>query len=517
MDAEELLLNYQSGKRDFTAILLCEANLSRANLSRANLTRAILSVTNFSGANLSEVNLSGAKLNVSKLSGAVLTGANLDEAVLNVANLIRADLSNASLIDSSLIRAELMRADLSDANLTRSNLNEADLREATLRRTDLKQANLSGANLSEASLILGDLEEANLTRSKLTRADLRGANLRNAELRQAELDGANLSGANLSGANLRWANLSGADLSGANLESAQLSGASLRGANLSGANLLNSTAIHADLTQANLIESDCTEADLRGSALTGSKLYGVSRFSLMADEITCDWIDLSPEGDGSQIRYFSPQEANRFFNIESPTVQIRINAPLDPDTHCVLATIYRHIIRHHPFIKQTPSIDVGSRRTVLSFRIEEEEQLFLTAYVAILPFSDATSTRNSILESLRMLNPDNSAQMGVRLSNQIVQFGVGTIQKIGHLNDSMLSEKWRSELGECDRFFNSPTQTILSNLVTEYLTIHNNPEFGRNLNYIPELTSFAGLKSEQYRQLAMPTPEQVIDFVASFY
>jgi len=517
MDAEELLLNYQSGKRDFPAILLCEANLSRVNLSRANLTRAILSVTNFSGANLSEVNLSQAKLNVSKLSGAVLSGANLDEAVLNVANLIRADLSNASLVGSSLIRAELMRADLSDANLTRSNLTEADLREATLRRSDLIQANLSGANLSETSLILGDLEGANLTRAKLTRADLRGANLRNAELRQAELEGANLRGANLGGVNLRWANLSGADLSGANLEAAQLSGASLRGADLSGANLLNATAIHADLTQANLIESDWTEADLRGSALTGSKVYGVSRFSLMADEITCDWIDLSPGGDGSQIRHFSPQEAYRFFNIESPTVQIRIDAPLDPDAHCLLAAIYRQIVRRHPFIKQPPSIDVGSRRTVLSFRIEEEEQLFLTAYVAIEPFSDATSTRTSIRESLRMLNPDNSSQMGVRLSNQIVQFGVDMIRKIGHLDDEVLSEKLRSEVGECDRFFNSPTQTILSNLATEYLTIHNHPGFGRNLNDIPGAIGVSGLKPEQYRQLAMPTPEQAIAFVASFY
>lgn len=515
MDAEELLLEYQSGKRDFNSIILCEANLSRVNLSHADFTEAILSVTNFSGANLSEVNLSRAKLNVSKLSGAILQGSNLNQAVLNVANLIRADLSQANLTDASLIRAELMRAELSEAIMSGTNLSEADLREATLRHADLKEANLSGANLSEACLILSDLERANLTRAHLTRADLRGVNLRNAELRQAELDGADLRGANLSGANLRWANLSGANLSGANLEATQLSGASLRGANLSQASLLSSVAIHADLTQANLIECDWTDADLRGSALTGTKLYGVSRFSLIADEITCDWIDVSPNGDGSEIRRFSAQEAHRFFNVESPTVQIRINSPLDPDTHCVLAAIYRQIIQHYPFIKSPPSIDIDSRRTVLSFRIDNEEELFLTAYVVILPFADVTNTRECILESLRLLTLENSSEMGVRLSNQVVQFAVEMIKKIRRLEDTLLSDKLHKEMGKCQQFFNCPTQTILSNLASEYLAIHSHPEFGRSFSNIPGLMDLSQIKPEKYRQMAMANQDIFTIFVAS--
>ncbi|CDM94951.1 MAG: pentapeptide repeat-containing protein [Limnospira sp. PMC 1279.21] len=516
MDAEELLLEYQSGNRDFSAILLCEANLSRVNLSQANFTEAVLSVTNFSGANLTGVNLTRAKLNVSKLSGAILQGANLNEAVLNVANLIRADLSQANLVDASLIRAELMRAELSEAIVNGANLTEADLREATLRHADLQQTNLSGANLSEACLILSNLERSNLTRADLTRADLRGVNLRNAELRQAELNGADLRGANLSGANLRWANLSGANLSGANLEATQLSGASLRGANLSGASLLNCSAIHADLTQANLIDCDWTDANLRGSALTGTKLYGLSRFSLIADEITCDWIDLSPNGDGSKIQRFSSQQAHQFFNVESPTVQIRINAPLDPDTHCILASIYRQIIQHYPFIKSPPSIDIGSRRTLLSFRIDDEEQLFLTAYVVILPFADVAKTRECILESLRMLTLENSSQMGVRLSNQVIQFGIDIIKKISRLEDHLLSEKLQEEIDGNHPFFHHPTQTILSNLVGEYLAIHSHPEFGRKFSHIPGLMDLSKITPEKYRQMAMATPDIFTSFVASF-
>ncbi|MDP8932873.1 MAG: pentapeptide repeat-containing protein, partial [Cyanobacteriota bacterium] len=43
MDAEELITKYVAGERDFTAILLCEANLSRIDLSGANFSEAILS------------------------------------------------------------------------------------------------------------------------------------------------------------------------------------------------------------------------------------------------------------------------------------------------------------------------------------------------------------------------------------------------------------------------------------------------------------------------------------------
>ncbi|MEA5539178.1 pentapeptide repeat-containing protein [Limnoraphis robusta Tam1] len=513
MNAEELIQSYQSGARDFSAILLCEANLSRAVLSGANFSQAVLSITNLSGANLSEANLSRAKLNVAKLSGANLSQANLNGAVLNVANLIRADLSHATLINASLIRSELIRADLSYAILTSANLSEADLREATLRQVDLRQANLNNANLRDAVLIASNLEGTSLHAADLSRADLRGANLVNAELRQVNLSQANLSGANLKGANLRWADLNGADLRGANLEQARLSGASLYGADLSHASLLYTNLIHADLTQANLTGADWTGADLTGAALTGAKLYDVSRFEVKADEITCDWVDVSPNGDGSQVLRFSAQEAYQFFNATSPMVEISIDAALDADAHCALADAYRYIFRHSPMINRPPSIEVSSRRTTLSFRIERDEQLFPTAYVVILPFQDAVPTQQSIRNLVQMLGSENFISLSVRHSHQIGKLVSEIKQQLDQISDLKLRSQSLSQPESTQAFFASPTRTTLRNFHNRTLKIHSHPQFGRSLLNVPELINSSGYSQEKYFEMMAPSLENLADFL----
>ncbi|MEG4403932.1 pentapeptide repeat-containing protein [Microcoleus vaginatus GB2-A3] len=516
MDAQELITKYAAGERDFTAILLCEANLSRIDLSGANFSEAILSLTNMSGTNLSNANMRKAKLNVARLSGANLYKANLSGAILNVANLIRADLREAQLVEATMIRSELIRADLSSANLTGANLSEADLREATLREANLEQADLSGAHLRGASLIAANLERANLHRADLSRADLRGVNLCNAELRQANLSQANLSGADLRGANLRWADLSGANLSGADLDEARLSGANLYGANLSNVNLLNATLVHADLTQANLIHADWVGADLTGAALTGAKIYAVSRFDVKADDITCDWVDLSPNGDRSHIQRFTPEESQRFFNATPPTVQIIVDRPLDPDANFVLAATYRQIARQYPALSHPPSIEVNSRRTIISFKIEQDEQLFPTAFVAILPFSDAAFTQKNLITLIKMIQPQSGNNLGVRVSNMVVQLNVAltkAMRKIGEMKIQPI----RLDREPMSSFFQSPTQTVLANSSAETLMIHYHPDFGRNLTNLPGVnkTSISpGIKAQRF---TTPPLNTVIEFVKSFY
>jgi uncharacterized protein YjbI with pentapeptide repeats len=516
MDADELLLKYKSGTRDFTGILLCEANLSRANLSHANLSQAILSITNLSGANLSEVNFSQAKLNVARLSGANLTRARLDDAILNVANLIRADLREASLINASLIRAELMRSDLSHGLLMGANLSEADLREATLRQANLEQVNLNGANLTDAILIGSNLERASLHRACLTKADLRGVNLSNGELRQVNLSKANLSGADLRGANLRWADLNGANLSGANLEQARLSGASLCGANLSGANLMNAVLIHADLTQANLINSDCTGADLTGSSLTGAKLYGVSRFDLKAEEITCDWIDLSPLGDSNQIQTFSPKEANKFFNATFPTVEISVDTRLGFEAHTILAKIYHYLQQQSSLLTQPPTLEVNSRRTVISFKIESNEQLFNVAYVAILPFRDADVTQKAIESAIKQLTPDNCGHFPVQLSNRIVQLGVEISQQIRLLSDIKLPQSLPAEIETSTPFFFSPTRTLLRSSSHQNLILHSHAYFGRSLGCASESSESSESLNNPYLNPKPLDTESILNFIRGF-
>jgi len=54
--------------------------------------------------------------------------------------------------------------------------------------------------------------------------------------------------------------------------------------------------------KANLIQSDWVGADLSGATLTGAKLYNVHRFSLKAEDLKCEWIDLSPHFDDLSSR-----------------------------------------------------------------------------------------------------------------------------------------------------------------------------------------------------------------------
>ena len=516
MEGEELLQKYANGNRDFTGIVLCEVNLNRANLAQSNFTRAILSLTNLSGANLSGSDLSQAKLNVARLSSTNLAGAKLNGAILNVANMIRADLSNAELIDATLIRAELIRADLSYANLTGANLTEADLREATLRQAKLELADLSGARLRGSNLKFANLESANLQRTDLSRADLRGASLINAELRQANLSQANLSGADLRGANLRWADLSGANLTGADLDDARLSGANLYGANLNHANLLNAVLVHADLTQANLIQADWAGAELTGASLTGAKLYGVSRFGLKAKDITCDWVDVSPNGDRSQVLCFTPEESQQFFNATPPNVQIIVDRPLEPDSFVALASTYRHISQQYPSINLPPNIEVNHRRTIISFRLENDWELFTTAYVVIIPFKDASVSQKNLVKTIGRIQNKKNNNLDIRTANKVTKIGVALKKIIDDFQDLKNQNKAEIFFSK-DIFFQGNTKIQIANSSGQKLTVYQHQDFGRNLVNLAEIHSGSPkLLSLPNQLVALPPLNEAVNFIKSF-
>lgn len=514
MTLKELLEKYAAGERDFGGIMLSEANLSRINLSGANLSQAILSIANLSGANLSGANLSYAKMNVTRLSGANLVRANLEGAILNVANMIRANLSGANLKDAALIRAEMIRANLSNAKLTGANLNAADLRESTLRQVDLTGANLNEADLRGSSLIAAILLNANLIGTDFSKADLTGADLSHAELRHARLHRANLSGASLRGANLRWADLSGANLRWADLSEAKLSGANLIGADLSCANLLNTSFVHADLTQTNLIRADWEGADLSGAILTGAKLYGVARFNLTTEGMSCDWLDLSPNGDHSQIARFNSENFEKFFNQTPPMVQLVVDTPISSDAHRVLAGIYHQLSQQYPEMSQPPSIDVGYRRTVLTFRVDSDELLLPTAYVAVLPFQDAAETQKTLVNLVRSLQSSSPDLSGVKAANQAAKLSVATIQSLRKVSGLTCPEmEGHSEL----EFFQAPTQTMVANSSDLGLTIYSNPMFGKRFFNAAELGIPLSALSSQRAQVVLPSAEEILRFIQGFY
>jgi len=517
MDEEEVLNRYEAGERDFMGILLTEANLSGVNLSEANFSGANLCVANLSGANLQGADLSKAKLNVARLSGCNLTKANFNRAILNVANLVRADLSGASLIQTGLIRAELIRAQLSNANLSRANLTGADLREATLRQANLSGANLSEVDLRGTSMIAANLEGANLHGTDLGRADLSGSDLRDADLRHANLSRANLSGANLSGANLRWVDLSGTNLSWADLSEAKLSGTNLIGADLSNANLVNCSLVHADLTQSNLIQVEWSGADLSGATLTGAKLHGVSRFGLKTDGMSCEWVDLSPDGDHTQVYHFTPDEFKQFFNPTPPTVSIIVDAQLDHAATFVLSAFYYQIAGQYPGMHQPPSIRVGYRRTTLIFRLDRDEELLPIAYLAILPFKDSTATQRNITEVMEIIrSPDMEDYLTIRDRKRIKQISKALSQVMSRVVRVKVGGDLPNPPGS-EEFFSMPTQVSLTNSSDQSLNIYYHPSFGKRLLNSAAYFQASETATMKMQQLSVPTAEVVADFIRGFY
>ncbi|MGB3401366.1 MAG: pentapeptide repeat-containing protein [Microcoleaceae cyanobacterium] len=503
-----IVKKYQDGERNFTGINLNEANLSRVKLSSANLSDASLSVANLSSADLSGSNLSRANLNVARLSSANLTGAILNRATLNVANLVRADLTSASLVEALIIRSELIRAKLAKANFSRANLNGADLRESRMGQANFSRANLTGANLRGVFGVNVNLERADLRQACLVKADLPKADLNRAELRQANLTYANLSGADLSGANLRWADLRGANLSGADLSEANLSGANLSGANLSRANLLKASLVHTDLTQTNLIKADWMGADISGATLTGAKLYNVLRFNLKAEEITCEWVDLSANGDHSQIYKFDSESLNKFFNQALPTVRLTIDAPLTQDANLALATIYHKIAQDHSILRHPPSIEIDSRRTTLTFQVNRETCLFTIGFLSVFPFEDAAQTQKNLINLMRQIQDQTTTQ---KARTQVL----GTMAEVvAKANEIKQIVRATLNLYHC-KFFESPTQTVLRNSSQKELVIYRHNSFGRRLkgSYLPKSEDNSNRQSTNTTQ---PSLTQALSFIDSF-
>lgn len=516
MQAEDLLKKYAAGERDFSGVDLTEANLSRANLSGVNFSNAILSIANLSGTNLSEANLTGAKLNVARMSGANLTKAKLNGAILNVANLVRANLSGAELIQATLIRSELVRAELSRANLSEANLSGADLREAKLRQVNLSGSNLSEADMRGTNLAGSSLERATLSGTDLSRSELSGADLSEAELRHANLSRVNLSGANLSNANLRWADLSGANLRWVDLSESKLSGANLLGVDLSNANLVNASFVHADLTQANLIRVEWMGADLSGATLTGAKLYGVSRYNLKTEGITCEWVDLSPHGDRTQIYRFTSEEAKKFFNQTPPTVRIIIDAPLDHDANNTLAAIYHQISKQSEMMINPPSIEVGYRRTEIIFKIDGDRDIFPTAYLAIIPFKNAVSTQKNLISLMKMLQAHAINSHSMDALKQIKQLSTVLSQTIQKVNDLKLSPP--PSTAEGYSFFEAPTQMLLTNSSDFSLQVYYDHSFGkRSIGSSGTVKTTATGTTMKATKFTLPSINMVVDFVRGFY
>ncbi|MBW4442897.1 MAG: pentapeptide repeat-containing protein [Plectolyngbya sp. WJT66-NPBG17] len=493
MNAEELLEKYAADLREFSGLNLNGVSLPGVNLSRSTFLNA-----NFKAA---------------KLTSADFSHSISQNASFHGANLTLADFSNADLQHADFSKAELTRTDFSAANLQEANLSYADLRDAKLRCANLNRANLSRADLRHAKLVSANLQHANLTSSDLSSTDLSGADLRYAELRQVALNRANLQGANLQGANLRWVDLSGANLRWADLTGAKLSGANLTGADLSHATLLDATLVHVDLSRSNLAFVDWTGADLSGSNLTGAKLHAVSPFGIKTTGATCRWIDLSQNGDQSQIYQFFSEDLSEYFHEVPPIVEIVIDDRLSSDAHCALAVAYQHLARQGTAIVP-PTIEIHKRRTILRFELDRDEDLFWTAFVAILPFADATLTQQALIALLQSISTEavSGSENGLQLFHTLVTTLSQSIQK---LDTAKLLQAIPIAIQKI-RFFQAPTRSTLFSSANRSITLFDSPQFGkRRIKYSKSEEEFAFLT--QPIIFVPPTQTEAIEFLQSFH
>lgn len=287
------------------------------------------------------------------------------------------------------------------------------------------------------------------------------------------------------------------------------------GADLSNAHLLNTSFVHADLTQARLIQADWIGADLTGATLTGAKLYAVSRFGLKTEGMTCEWVDLSPDGDRSEIIDLSTEGAKKFFNETLPTVRIIVDAPLDFNANLVLSSTYHQIAQVFPALTKPPSIDVGVRRTALTFRIDSNVELFTIAYFAIFPFNDAAVTHQNILTLVNTLQSQDLENLGIKEQKRIGQLITALTQAIAQI-DAIESLKVAPNLKAQVNFFQAPTQTVVTNSSAQTLTVYYHPAFGKHLmnqSYLPSRSKNA---LPQTPESILPPVATVIEFIKAF-
>lgn len=135
MTADEILAEYQAGRRKFHEVNVQGQDFRRANLTGAsflnsnvrgaNFANSILTSTQFKMADAQEANFSASALNATDLIGADFTDAKFHDT----------DFTGATLTYAKCIRADMRQADLASARLTETDLTGARLDRAKLFHT----------------------------------------------------------------------------------------------------------------------------------------------------------------------------------------------------------------------------------------------------------------------------------------------------------------------------------------------------------------------------------------------
>jgi len=132
LTAQEVITQYQTGRRDFSKVDLYRLDLEQANLSRSIFRDAHLIQVNFHKADLREADFANSILRRIILQEAKLNNAFFSNADLQKADLRKADLTLANFKDAKLTEANFCGANLTNAKITNKQLAEAKTNWATI-------------------------------------------------------------------------------------------------------------------------------------------------------------------------------------------------------------------------------------------------------------------------------------------------------------------------------------------------------------------------------------------------
>ena len=139
LTANQLLQEYQNGKRGFSNISITSVNLENVNFSNANFGNSDFTNTTFARSNLSNADFSNCRLQRTVFEGASLKDTRFDNSDMQWAILKNAFFENTSLKKCKLSFAHLCKDDLAKADLRGADLSMACLIDSKLTEEQLKQ------------------------------------------------------------------------------------------------------------------------------------------------------------------------------------------------------------------------------------------------------------------------------------------------------------------------------------------------------------------------------------------
>lgn len=140
--------------------------------------------------------------------------------------------------------------------------------------------------------------------------------------------------------------------------------------------------------------------------------------------------------------------------------------------------------------------------------MSSDDQLFLVAYLAILPFRDATATHCNLARLLQTVQSQRVDQLSVRALSRIQALHT----HLSHLADQVVNFQPFSNLPRA-LFFQSPTQTMLTNISQQSLTLHQHFLFGKRLADASLLNDLKSSTRLQVPPPPLPSGQQVLNFM----